>query len=168
MSNQEIENNVRQCARIAHEAIQFTKSIDIEKYRAQQRSLFNVLERVREELGEEAKNDEDLTNAYVLLSGQVDVVSFAKGIAVQSAFLKPQEEVVIDVEYTQEFISVNLGDGVQVPEPEDKDIWNCSFCGRAIEKKEDTNGTILIVVEDSDGDCWDIEEQRLKVITRLR
>jgi hypothetical protein len=50
----------------------------------------------------------------------------------------------------------NIGDEVEVPDPNDSDIHNHSFVGTLIDIKGD-----LGVVEDGEGNCFDIELERL-------
>ena len=49
-----------------------------------------------------------------------------------------------------------IGDNVEVPDPDDSDIHNHSFVGIIIAFKDE-----YAVVEDGDGDCFDIEIERL-------
>lgn len=53
--------------------------------------------------------------------------------------------------------SLQVGEFVLVPEPDDTDIHNHEFTGEVIAI---TNG--IVTVEDEDGDCFDIEIERLK------
>ena len=53
----------------------------------------------------------------------------------------------------------SIGESVEVPEPDDTDIHNHSFVGVI---KSFRNGNA--VVEDGDGDCFEIEVERLKLI----
>ena len=55
--------------------------------------------------------------------------------------------------------SLQVGDFVLVPEPDDTDIHNHEFTGEVISI---LNG--IATVEDGDGDCFDIEIERLKPI----
>jgi len=54
-------------------------------------------------------------------------------------------------------------DSVLMPEPEPDDMWNESFPGIIVGFRPDTDGTRLAVVEDDNGDCWDIDVARLTV-----
>ena len=54
--------------------------------------------------------------------------------------------------------SLQVGEFVLVPEPDDTDIHNHEFTGEVIAI---TNG--IVTVEDGDGDCFDIEIERLKL-----
>ena len=56
---------------------------------------------------------------------------------------------------------IHKGDSVAMPEPEEGDSWSQSFSGTVAGFKKDTNGTYLIVVEDSEGDCFDVEAERI-------
>lgn len=49
-----------------------------------------------------------------------------------------------------------IGDSVEVPDPNDSDIHNHSFVGTIVDFR---NGNA--VVEDGDGDCFEIEVERL-------
>ena len=49
-----------------------------------------------------------------------------------------------------------IGDGVEVPDPIEGDLHNHSFVGTIVDFKND-----LATVEDMDGDCFDIEIERL-------
>jgi hypothetical protein len=49
-----------------------------------------------------------------------------------------------------------IGDSVEVPDPDDSDIHNHSFVGTIIDFR---NGNA--VVEDGDGECFEIEVERL-------
>ena len=55
--------------------------------------------------------------------------------------------------------SFSVGESVEVPEPNDSDIHNHSFVGTIVNFR---NGNA--VVEDGDGDCFEIEVERLKLI----
>lgn len=57
----------------------------------------------------------------------------------------------------KEVSSLQVGDFVLVPEPDNTDIHNHEFTGEVIAI---TNG--IVTVEDGDGDCFDIEIERLK------
>lgn len=60
-------------------------------------------------------------------------------------------------------IAFRKGDTVIVPNPEkEDDTWVLSFTGTVLGVKE---GTRLIVIQDQDGDCWDIEPERLGIMT---
>lgn len=50
----------------------------------------------------------------------------------------------------------DLGDEVVVPDPNDDDLHQHSFVGTIKDIKDD-----IATVEDGDGDCWDIEIDRL-------
>jgi len=52
-------------------------------------------------------------------------------------------------------------DMVQVPEPNDSDIHTHEFVGTVIDLKGGSDN--LVTVEDGDGDCFDIEAERLVV-----
>jgi hypothetical protein len=52
-----------------------------------------------------------------------------------------------------------IGDSVEVPDPDDSDIHNHSFVGVI---KNFRNGNA--VVEDGDGDCFEIEMERLTLL----
>jgi len=52
-------------------------------------------------------------------------------------------------------------DMVQVPEPNQSDIHNHEFVGTVINLKGGAEN--LVTVEDGDGDCFDIEAERLEV-----
>ena len=56
-----------------------------------------------------------------------------------------------------------MGDSVIVPEPLEDDIWNNEFVGTTVAKRPDEDGVWLITVEDQRGDCFDVEESRLKL-----
>jgi hypothetical protein len=53
----------------------------------------------------------------------------------------------------------SIGESVEVPDPNDSDIHNHSFVGTIVNFR---NG--YAVVEDGDGDCFDIEVERLTLI----
>ena len=53
--------------------------------------------------------------------------------------------------------SLQVGEFVLVPEPDDTDIHNHEFTGEVIAI---TNG--IVTVEDGDGDCFDIEIEKIK------
>lgn len=55
--------------------------------------------------------------------------------------------------------SFSIGESVFVPVPEDNDIWMDEFAGTIVMFKGDD----LAVVEDQDGDCWDVELYRLGI-----
>jgi hypothetical protein len=52
---------------------------------------------------------------------------------------------------------IEVGDEVDVPEPKPDDLWNFAFTGQVIDFK---NGD-LVVVEDQDGNVYDVERGRL-------
>jgi hypothetical protein len=54
----------------------------------------------------------------------------------------------------------SIGESVEVPEPNDSDIHNHSFVGVIVGFRDNGNA----VVEDGDGDCFEIEVERLKLI----
>lgn len=54
----------------------------------------------------------------------------------------------------------SVGESVEVPEPNDSDIHNHSFVGVIVGFRDSGNA----VVEDGDGDCFEIEVERLKLI----
>ena len=54
---------------------------------------------------------------------------------------------------------IQLFDQVETQEPNETDIYNHSFVGTVIDFKGD-----LAIVEDGDGDCFDIEVWRLTVV----
>ena len=62
-----------------------------------------------------------------------------------------------DITYPQP--QFEIGDSVEVPDPDDTDIHNHSFVGTIVNFR---NG--YAVVEDGDGDCFDIELERLTLI----
>lgn len=51
---------------------------------------------------------------------------------------------------------------VIVPDPDEEDAWNNGFQGIIVDFRQDTNGELLAVVEDAEGDCWDVEIYRLE------
>ena len=53
------------------------------------------------------------------------------------------------------------GDSVEVPEPDSSDIHNHSFVGTIIAFKGQFSDDKYAVVEDMDGNCFDIELERL-------
>lgn len=55
-----------------------------------------------------------------------------------------------------------IGDSVIVPDPHHEDGWNHSFSATVKGFKPDTDGTSLVTVEDQEGNCWDVELDRLK------
>lgn len=55
---------------------------------------------------------------------------------------------------------LSIGDDVDMPEPTKLDMWNYCFTGR-IDKFWQINNIIYVTVEDMEGDCWDIEAERL-------
>ena len=56
-------------------------------------------------------------------------------------------------------VEIDIGDEVEVPEPNSTDMYNNEFVGRVSDFRND-----MVTVEDQDGDCWDIEPERLEVI----
>ena len=59
----------------------------------------------------------------------------------------------------EDMTEFEIGDSVEVPDPNDSDIHNHSFVGTIIDFR---NGNA--VVEDGDGDCFEIEVERLTLI----
>lgn len=55
---------------------------------------------------------------------------------------------------------IYVGADVDVPAPDKNDLWNFEFTGTVIKLD---NGQGNCVVEDMDGDCWDVEPERLKL-----
>ncbi len=53
---------------------------------------------------------------------------------------------------------INIGDPVLVPQPNDSDLHNHEFLGTVISIDK------YVTVEDSEGDCFDIEPERLEVV----
>ena len=51
-----------------------------------------------------------------------------------------------------------IGADVDVPSPTSEEQWNFEFTGTIIEIKDD-----YCIVEDSDGDCWCVEPERLEL-----
>ena len=78
------------------------------------------------------RNQEDCFNAQIFTNNIDD-----------SDILEPQPEF-------------EIGDSVEVPDPNDSDIHNHSFVGTIVDFR---NGNA--VVEDGDGDCFEIEVERL-------
>ena len=78
------------------------------------------------------RNQEDCFNAQIFVSG------------------------VSDSDITNVTPEFEMGDSVEVPDPNDSDIHNHSFVGTIIAFKGE-----LATVEDMDGDCFDIEIERL-------
>lgn len=56
-----------------------------------------------------------------------------------------------------------VGDQVEMPDPNDTDIYSHSFVGTVVDLKI-CNGEDYIVVEDGDGDCFDIESFRVTIL----
>ena len=54
---------------------------------------------------------------------------------------------------------INVGDTVEVPTPDNNDIWMYDFEGYVNEINED-----YVIVEDGDGDCFSVEAYRLKIV----
>ena len=63
---------------------------------------------------------------------------------------------VSDSDITNVTPEFEMGDSVEVPDPIEGDIHNHSFVGTIVDFKGD-----LATVEDMDGDCFDIEIERL-------
>ena len=51
---------------------------------------------------------------------------------------------------------IKMGDTVLVPDPTNDDLWLHSFAGQV----NSFRGNLVCVV-DGDGDCWDVEPERL-------
>lgn len=58
-------------------------------------------------------------------------------------------------------VIINVGDRVIVPEPNDTDVHNHSFSGTVTEIADNEN----CIVEDGDGECFEIEGNRLELDT---
>ena len=76
------------------------------------------------------------------------------------------DKIVDDVEcpYTiGEEYSLSVGDNVEMPDPDDSlyDMWSFGGFIGSIVRFYDTNNIIYAVVEDGDGDGFDIEAERL-------
>lgn len=71
-------------------------------------------------------------------------------------FVNSIDKSDITYPYTTGF---EIGDSVEVPDPDNSDIHNHSFVGIIIDFR---NGNA--VVEDGDGDCFEIEVERLTLI----
>ena len=63
-----------------------------------------------------------------------------------------------DITYPNQ-LELQIGDSVEVPDPDDSDIHNHSFVGTIVGFKGE-----YAVVEDGDCDCFDIEFERLTLI----
>ena len=63
---------------------------------------------------------------------------------------------VSDSDITNVTPEFEMGDSVEVPDPNDSDIHNHSFVGTIVGFRGE-----LATVEDGDGDCFDIEVERL-------
>ncbi|MCE5317412.1 MAG: hypothetical protein LLG04_08665 [Parachlamydia sp.] len=61
--------------------------------------------------------------------------------------------------YDKNDIEIEVGSSVMVPEPNDTDLHSNEFNGTV----KGFHG-IYVVVEDQDGDCFDIKAERLEVI----
>jgi len=69
------------------------------------------------------------------------------------------DEIVDDTECPYEIgeeFGLSIGVEVEVPDPIDDDLYNHNFVGTIVGFKD-----IYAVVEDGDGDCFDIEMERL-------
>jgi hypothetical protein len=77
------------------------------------------------------------------------------------------EKIVADTEQPYEIgeeYSLSVGDDVLMPDPKDdgSDAWeHGDFLGRIVSFKEFDN-VIYATVEDGDGDCFDIEAERIQ------
>jgi hypothetical protein len=59
-------------------------------------------------------------------------------------------------------IELDYGYTVSVPEPKPNDMWQHAFSGSVHEFRPSTGtNPDLVTVIDGDGDCWDIEPERL-------
>jgi len=60
---------------------------------------------------------------------------------------------------------LSVGDNVEMPDPKDdgSDLWNNEFTGQIV-NIYDTNNIIYATVEDGEGDCFDIEAERVTKI----
>jgi hypothetical protein len=57
-----------------------------------------------------------------------------------------------------------VGTIVIVPSPNPNDSWNHSFEGTIKQIKNDTDETPYVTIEDQDGDCWDVNFDRLEIL----
>ena len=58
--------------------------------------------------------------------------------------------------------SLDYGLTVSVPDPKSNDMWQHGFSGTVHDFREGTGtNPCLVTVIDGDGDCWDIEPERL-------
>jgi hypothetical protein len=60
---------------------------------------------------------------------------------------------------------LSVGDNVEMPDPKDdgSDLWNNEFTGQIV-NIYDTNSIIYVTVEDGEGECFDIEAERVTKI----
>jgi hypothetical protein len=60
---------------------------------------------------------------------------------------------------------LSVGDNVEIPDPKDdgSDLWNNEFTGQIV-NIYNTNNIIYATVEDGEGDCFDIEAERVTKI----
>ena len=60
---------------------------------------------------------------------------------------------------------LSVGDNVEMPDPKNdgSDLWNNEFTGQIV-NIYDTNSIIYVTVEDGEGECFDIEAERVTKI----
>ena len=57
-------------------------------------------------------------------------------------------------------VELYVGADVEMPTPNDEDLWNYEFEGVVT----GTRGNGLVMVEDGDGDVWEVEPNRLTLL----
>lgn len=53
---------------------------------------------------------------------------------------------------------------VEVETPSSDDLWKHSFKGVIVDSKEDNDGTKMWVIEDQEGNVWDVEQYKVKLL----
>lgn len=65
--------------------------------------------------------------------------------------------------WDKEVVADNLlGQEVDLPDPRHEDSWDYGFTGIVQGSRLDTDGTVLVVVVDSDGDVFDVPYELIK------
>jgi len=103
-----------------------------------------------ESLAYNIQNGDDSGRFFLESSVEIPVDKIAEEILAQGtdvSFFYPDCE------------DMEIGDTVEVPEPGADDLWKNSFKGTIVEFKDE-----MAVVEDQDGNCWDVEMVRLELI----
>lgn len=108
----------------------------------------DLLKRVFDERGKASSEYMDLLSYHL---------SNSSGLEIEGDWIEWDDSRISD-----SILEEYIGNDIIVPDPLSKDPWNHSFTGTIKALKTDSDGTRLATIEDQDGNCWDVEFDRLK------